>query len=88
MVPSIKIAGKQTVLTYTLQSIRGLHSALEQVFELLRRSGDKYEFLQHKRATNITVEENPEDQTQIRMEFILPVRIADMSLSEQTQKQS
>ncbi len=88
MTPSIKIAGKQTVLTYTLQSIGNLHSALEQVFELLRRSGNKYEFLQNKRATKIMVEKNPEDQTQIRMEFILPVRIADMSLSEQTQKQS
>jgi len=84
----MKIAGKQTVLTYTLQSIGDLHSALEQVFELLRRSGNKYEFLQNKRATNITVEENPGDDTEVRMEFILPVRIADMSLSKQTQKQS
>lgn len=86
MAPSIKIAGKQTVLTYTLQSIGGLHSALEQVFELLRRSGNKYEYLQNKKATNIAVEENPEDKTQIRMEFILPIRIADMSLSEQALK--
>lgn len=86
MIPSIKIAGKQTVLAYTLQSIGGLHSALEQVFELLRRSGNKYEYLQNKKATDITVEENPEDNTQIRMEFILPVRIADMSLSEQAPK--
>jgi len=84
----MKIAGKQTVLTYTLQSIGDLHSALEQVFELLRRSGNKYEFLQNKRATNITVEENPGDDPEVRMEFILPVRIADMSLSKQTQKQS
>ena len=88
MAPSIRIAGKQTVLTYTLRSIGGLHFALEQVFELLRRSGNKYEFLQNKRATNITVEQNPEDRTQMRMEFILPVRIADMSLSEKAQKQS
>ena len=86
MTPSIKTAGKQTVLTYTLSSLGGLHSALDQVFDLLRRSGNKYEFLQNKRATNIMVETNPEDQAQIRMEFILPVRIADISLIEQSPK--
>jgi hypothetical protein len=86
MSPSIKIAGKQTILTYTLESIGGLHAALEQVFGLLRRSGNKYEFLKNKRATNITVEQNPEDRNQIRMEFTLPLRIADMRLSKRPRK--
>ena len=88
MSPSIKIAGKRTVLNYTLKSIGDLHSALEQVFELLRRSGNKYEYLQNKKATNITIEEGSGDGTDVRMEFILPVRIADMSLSEQVKKHS
>lgn len=86
MSPSIKSAGKETILTYSLKSIWSLHSALEEVFELLRRSGNKYEYLQNKKATGIKIGENTGDDTEIRMEFILPVRVTDMSFSDQIQK--
>lgn len=86
MSPSIKSAGKDTILTYSLKSITELHTALEEIYELLRRSGDKYEYLQKKKTTGIKIGEGSDAAPAVRMEFTLPVRVTSLSFSENSLK--
>ena len=82
MSPTIKISGQKTVLTYALHSVGELNIVIDQIIELLRRSGNQYEYLKNKKATQINIEQDPNNPALVRVEFVLPQRISDMSLSE------